>query len=70
MRDPRMDPRPGDRFKKRESTATITGCSGEHLAFTFCGKLSDAPPMVAWYEPWLPSFRDWAKDAEVIQTAD
>ncbi len=67
MRDPRVDPKPGDRFRKGESVATIVQYSGVTLSFTFCGRLCDSPPMVAWNQPWLPAFRRWAKDADVIE---
>jgi hypothetical protein len=68
-RDPRLDPRPGDRFRKGESAVTITRATTGTLAFTFSGKLSKAPPMVPWHKPWLPVFRRWAKDAEVVEQA-
>lgn len=66
MRDQRIDPIAGDRFQKGESTVTIVRASSGELSFTFCGILRDAPPMVAWHEPWLPAFRRWAKDAEPL----
>lgn len=67
MRNPRIDPAPGDRFWKGESVTTIVTAKEGNLSFTFCGKISEAPPMVAWDKPWLPSFRKWAKSADVVE---
>ena len=53
-RDPRKDPKPGDRFMKNEAVVTIITTAYQSISFTFCGKLRDAPPMVPWHEPWLP----------------
>jgi hypothetical protein len=61
-RDPRTDPRPGDCFRKGDGFTTIVTAFGGTLAFNFCGKLADAPPMLPWHEPWLPAFRKWAAE--------
>ena len=69
-RDPRIDPQVGDRFGKNGSGATIVRCCEGSFGFTFCGRTSDSPPMPNWNDPWLPEFREWAKNAEVIQDGD
>lgn len=70
MRDPRVDPRAGDVFVKGSGRAEITRATGMSLVFTFEGRFSDCIPMKAWNEEWVPSFREWAKDATVIHRAE
>lgn len=68
-RDPRVDPRPGDVFRKRRSTVTIDHATGEALRFTFDGNIRDMPPLTSWYDDWVEPWRKWAKDAEVVDAA-
>ncbi len=68
-RDPRIDPRPGDVLRKKTSTVTLTRCEPNTYCFEFSGLGCDIPPLTAWQDEWLPEFRKWARDAEVVIAA-
>lgn len=68
-RDARVDPRPGDVLRKGPSVVTVVRATENDFRFDFTGFAADAPPLVAWYAPWLPSWRKWAKNAKVVKHA-
>ena len=61
------DPRPGDRWRKRESVLIVSVAgSGASFSFEFNGYVRDAPNRIAWHEDWRPLFRRWCQSAEFL----
>lgn len=66
MRDPRVNPRPGDVLRKGESVVEMIKCDRGNYQFRFAGIMRDCPRMHSWDDDWLAEFRKWASDAEVV----
>ena len=70
MRDPKLDPRPGDVFGKGGGTAEIMTADGMSFGWRWAGLPKFAPPMPPVHSDWRPGFRKWAATAEVISRAE
>jgi hypothetical protein len=68
MRDPRTDPRPGDVLRKGSTQRTVVAVFGNCV--TCCVEGMGATRRGGYIAPWLSQFRRWAKDAEVLDTAE
>lgn len=74
MRDPRIDPRPGDVLMKRGSVRAVRGISvsGEYLLCDDQSAADYVSGLRNWelVTPWMWQWRKWAADAEVIHQED
>ncbi len=61
MRDSRIDPQPGDVFRKWNQTFTVDEVNQGIVSLMYANGLH-------WHQGTL-GFRQWAKDAEVIHVA-
>jgi hypothetical protein len=64
LRDPRIDPMPGDVLRKGRTAREVTFRSGSVIRYF--GPLSQVHPALIFVMQW----RKWAKDAEVLQRGE
>ncbi len=65
-RDPRIDPRPRDVIEKGSKQRQVTERNGNEITYQNKWGLSGARRGSCWITTW----RDWAKDSEVIHVSN